>query len=51
MKESRWDFPAERRYNFADDMKFGNKGEELTRNFLQSIAAIQSGISGLLGFK
>lgn len=38
MKESRWDFPAERRYNFSDDMKFGSKGEELTRNFLQSIA-------------
>ena len=38
MKESRWDFPAERRYNFADDLKFGKKGEELTRNFLQSIA-------------
>jgi hypothetical protein len=38
MKESRWDFPAERRYNFSDDLKFGKKGEELTRDFLQSIA-------------
>jgi hypothetical protein len=38
VKESRWDFPAERRYNFSDDLKFGKKGEELTRDFLQSIA-------------
>lgn len=38
MKESRWDFPAERRYNFSDDLKFGKLGEELTRDFLQSIA-------------
>jgi hypothetical protein len=38
MKESRWDFPAENRYNFSDDLKFGKKGEELTRDFLQSIA-------------
>jgi hypothetical protein len=38
MKENRWDIPKERRYNFADDLKFGKKGEELTRDFLQSIA-------------
>jgi hypothetical protein len=38
MKESRWDFPAERRYNFSDDLKFGKLGEKLTADFLQSIA-------------
>jgi hypothetical protein len=38
MKDNRWDIPKERRYNFADDLKFGKKGEELTRDFLQSIA-------------
>jgi hypothetical protein len=36
-KESRWDFPVERRYNFADDMKFGKLGEAITQEFLESI--------------
>jgi hypothetical protein len=36
-KESRWDFPVERRYNFADDLKFGKLGESITQNFLESI--------------
>lgn len=36
--ENRWDFPAERRYNFADDLKFGKRGEEVTSAFLDSIA-------------
>lgn len=36
-KESRWDFPVERRYNFADDLKFGKLGEQITQDFLDSI--------------
>lgn len=37
MSENRWDFPAERRYNFQDDLKFGKLGEQLTQDFIESI--------------
>lgn len=37
MSENRWDFPAERRYNFADDLKFGKLGEAVTKEFIESI--------------
>jgi hypothetical protein len=37
MSENRWDFPAERRYNFQDDLKFGKLGEQVTRDFIESI--------------
>lgn len=37
MAENRWDFPAERRYNFNDDLKFGQLGESVTKDFIDSI--------------
>jgi len=38
MKDNRWDIPAGRQYNFANDLKFGHLGEKVTKDFLTSLA-------------
>jgi hypothetical protein len=38
MKDNRWDIPASQQYNFKNDLAFGKKGEQITKDFLTAIA-------------
>ena len=36
--EPRWDIPASQQYNFKNDLQYGKKGEQITRDFLEAIS-------------
>jgi hypothetical protein len=38
MKDNRWDIPATQQYNFKNDLQFGKKGEQITKDFLEAIS-------------
>lgn len=38
MKDNRWDIPATQQYNFKNDLQFGKKGEQITKDFLTAIS-------------
>lgn len=38
VKDNRWDIPATQQYNFKNDLSFGKKGEQITKDFLAAIS-------------
>lgn len=38
MSDNRWDIPATQQYNFKNDLSFGKKGEQITKDFLAAIS-------------
>ena len=38
MKDNRWDIPATQQYNFKNDLQYGKKGEQITKDFLEAIS-------------
>ena len=38
MKDNRWDIEASQQYNFKNDLQYGKKGEQITRDFLEAIS-------------
>ena len=38
MSDNRWDIPATQQYNFKNDLQYGKKGEQITKDFLEAIS-------------